>query len=218
MRVRVLLVDDHEVLLEGLSALLAREDGIEVAGSARNGSEAVELAAELGPDVVIMDVLRPGTNGIEATRRILAKSPGTKVLCLSMHAEKEFVTAAFDAGASGYVLKDESLHTVLEAVDALVAGKCYLCEGISATVLQVIRSSQESGAGDRLTNRERQVLRLLAEGRSTRETAKELDLSPKTIGAHRDHIKEKLGIKSIAGLTKYAIRHGLTTTERNPGR
>ncbi|MDH3744743.1 MAG: response regulator transcription factor [Acidobacteriota bacterium] len=219
MKTRVLLVDDHEVLLEGLSALLDKEAGVEIAGRAGNGEEAIERAFELEPDVIIMDLMLPGMNGIEATRQIRERLPNTKILCLSMHADKRFVSAAFDAGASGYVLKEEPLSTVIDGLRAVRAGHTYVCEGVSGVVVKAYLSAKGGDPGPpagRLSNREREVLKHFAEGKSTRDIANLLHLSPKTIASHRDNIKEKLGISSIAGLTKYAIRHGLTTAEHNP--
>lgn len=219
MAIRILLADDHEVLLDGLSTLLERERDFEVVGRARTGKEAVQLALEKEPDVVIMDLTLPELSGVEATRLIRAKLTNTKVLCLSMHAERQFVSAAFNAGASGYVLKEQPLSEVVKGLHAVTRGGTYVCSATSGTVIEAYVSEKRGPAASRvdlLTPREREILQYIAEGLSTKEIARVLKLSPKTVGSHRDNIREKLNISSVAGLTRFAIRHDLTTTERKP--
>jgi len=216
MSTRVLLVDDHEMFLAGLDALLERQQDMEVVGQAGDGMEAVKKAHASRADVVVMDVSMAGMNGIEATREITSKLPGVKVLCLSMHAERRFVAAALDAGASGYLLKDNSFEELVDAIRTVRRNQTYLCPTVAGTVVEAYRAQRQEGVSSvftLLTHREREVLQLLAEGRSTKEIAARLSLSLKTVGTHRGHIMEKLSIHSVAGLTKYAIREGLTTAE-----
>ncbi len=218
MSLRVLLADDHRIVREGLAALIGREPDIEVVGTASDGREAVRLAREAAPDVVLMDVAMPGMSGVEATRQIVAELPAVRVLCLSMHVERKFVSAVLEAGAAGYLLKDCAHEELVEAIRQVTAGRAYLSPSVAATVVDdyAARLSGETAPdASPLSGREREVLQLLAEGRSTREVAERLHLSPKTVGSHRERIMRKLGIDSIAGLTKYAIRHGLTTADRN---
>ena len=215
MTVRILLADDHELFAEGLRGLLGAEPDVDVIGDARDGRTAVERAVATKPDVVLMDLSMPGLNGLEATRQILARSPGVKVLCLSMHAESSMVRGALHAGAVGYLLKDCALSELRRAIYIVAAGEVYLSPGIAATVLDAYKAGRsqlgEHSAFSLLTDREREVLQLLAEGLSTREVAARLHLSVKTIGTHREHLMAKLDIHSVAGLTKYAIREGLTS-------
>lgn len=216
MSIRVLLVDDHEMFLAGLEALLQRQQDMVVVGQVKDGMEAVKQARATKADVVVMDVSMAGMNGIEATREITSKLPGVKVLCLSMHAERRFVAAALDAGASGYLLKDNSFEELVDAIHTVKCNQVYLCHRVAGTVVEAYRAQRlqgESSVFSLLTRREREVLQLLAEGRSTKEIAARLSLSLKTVGTHRGHIMEKLSIHSVAGLTKYAIREGLTTAE-----
>ncbi len=216
MSIRVLLVDDHEMFLAGLEALLQRQQDMVVVGQVKDGMEAVKQARATKADVVVMDISMAGMNGIEATREITSKLPGVKVLCLSMHAERRFVAAALDAGASGYLLKDNSFEELVDAIHTVKCNQVYLCRRVAGTVVEAYRAQRlqgESSVFSLLTRREREVLQLLAEGRSTKEIAARLSLSLKTVGTHRGHIMEKLSIHSVAGLTKYAIREGLTTAE-----
>jgi DNA-binding NarL/FixJ family response regulator len=216
MSTRVLLVDDHEMFLAGLDALLNRQQGMEVVGKVKDGMEAVKVARARKPDVVVMDISMAGMNGIEATREITHRLPGVKVLCLSMHSERRFVAAALDAGASGYLVKDNSFEELVGAIRTVKRNQIYLCPTVAGTVVEAYRAQrmeEESSVFSLLTRREREVLQLLAEGRSTKEIAARLGLSLKTVGTHRGHIMEKLSIHSVAGLTKYAIREGLTTAE-----
>ncbi|MCP3902028.1 MAG: response regulator transcription factor [Planctomycetes bacterium] len=211
---RILLVDDHEIFTDGLRALLSAEPDLEIIGRITNGRDAVREAVESAPDIVVMDISMPDMNGIDATREITARRPEVKVLCLSMHAEGQFVHAALDAGASGYLLKECAVAEVVRAIRAVAASQVYLSPAIAATVVDAMKSGRSDARGSAfeiLTDRERAVLQLIAEGHSTRDIAERLHLSVKTIGTHREHIMTKLDIHSVAGLTKYAIREGLTS-------
>jgi DNA-binding NarL/FixJ family response regulator len=213
---RILLADDHEILLGGLRAMIEREPGLEVAGEARDGLEAVEKAGELEPDLAIMDLSMPGLNGIEATRRITSNQPHVKVLCLSSHSDPVMVEGMLEAGASGYLLKDYAMDELLRAIEVVMAGETYLSPRVAGGVVQSLFRGPRSSSGSmlsQLTEREREVLQLISEGHSNKEIAERLHLSPKTVGTHREHIMQKLDIHSIAGLTKYAIQQGLTSTE-----
>lgn len=216
MSIRIVVADDHQLFLEGLRALLSKEAEIEVVSEASNGREALSEARRQRPDVVVMDLSMPGLNGIEATRRISRSLPGVRVICLSMHTEPRFVEAALEAGASGYLPKDCAADEMTAAIRAVSSGKTYLSPSVAGVVVDVLRNRdapEEENAFGVLTDREREVLQLLAEGQSTKELAAHLSLSVKTVGTHREHIMRKLGIRSIAGLTKYAIREGLTSPE-----
>lgn len=211
-KAKVLLVDDHVVVRQGLKALFADEPDIEVVGEASNGREALERLEELGPDVVLMDISMPGLNGIEATRQIQVRHPEVKVVVLSMHANEEYVFQVLQAGASGYVLKQSDSLEVLTAIRAAVAGGSFLSPPISRTVIEdYVRRAEARGKGgesELLTSREREVLQLLAEGRSNREIAEELSISVKTVETHRSNMMTKLELSSKTELVKYALRKG----------
>lgn len=222
MVVKLLLADDHQILREGLRALLAKQPDLVVVGEAEDGRTAVRLARELRPDLVIMDIGMPGLNGIEATRQILAEVPETKVIALSMHSDKRFVTEMLKAGAVGYLLKYCASEELVAAIRTVLSQRLYLSAEIVGVVVEDFvkqTPAPESSAFARLSPREREVLQLLAEGRSTRQIAEDLHVSIKTIEVHRKQIMDKLGLQSLAELVKYAIREGLTTTDiRLPGR
>ena len=213
MNTRVLLADDHEIFAEALATLLNTEPHLEVVGTASDGNQAVRQVRAQEPDVVIMDLSMPDMTGIEATQLIAAERPKVKVLCLSMHADRGFVMGALDAGASGYVLKDCAKRELLVAIRAVMANQVYLSPAVAGMVLDAATSHGATPAVERLTERERQIVQLLAGGRSTKEIAGRLHLSVKTVGTHRSHVMEKLHIHSIAELTKFAIREGLTSVE-----
>jgi DNA-binding NarL/FixJ family response regulator len=210
---RVLLADDHKMIRDGLRRLIESQEGMEVVAEAGDGRAAVRLARELKPGVVIMDISMPGLNGIEATRRIVKEVPGVKVIALSMHTDKRFVSEMLRAGASGYVLKDAAFEQLVSAINCVMEQKVYLCPPLADVSSKGATCSPRtaSTAFSVLTGREREVLQLIAEGRSTRDMASLLNVSVKTIETHRMQIMRKLDIHSVAELTKYAIREGLTS-------
>jgi DNA-binding NarL/FixJ family response regulator len=213
---RLLLADDHKIMREGLKALLEQRSDVQVVAEAENGLEAVQLTKKLKPDIVIMDIGMAGLNGIEATRQIVAGVPGVKVIALSMHSDKRFVVEMLKAGASGYLLKDSAPEELISAMRALAANRPYLSPKITDVVLKDYLntlSQTEPTAFTVLTAREREVLQLIAEGKKTREIASALQVSVKTIETHRQQMMEKLNIRSVAELTKYAVREGLTSLD-----
>ena len=216
MSTRILLADDHRMLRQGLRALLAADPGMEVVGEADNGRDAVNAARELSPDVVIMNVTMPGLNGALATRRILAERPGTKVVALSMHSDGQQVAEMLSAGASAYLLKSCDVQELLRAIKLACAGQKYLAPEITGDVIrdyvQGVRGAAPADAPE-LSEREREVLQLLAEGLASKQIAAGLHISVKTVAAHRQNIMSKLDIHSVAELTKYAVRRGLTSLE-----
>ena len=215
MAVKVLIVDDHEIMRDGMSALLHKYSEFEVVGQAADGREALEMASQLKPDLVIMDVGMPNLNGVDATRQLLTQQPDLRVMALSTHSDGPVVAKMIKAGASGYMLKESAFEELIEGITALLEGKTFLCKKISKVVFSEyvgMITNPKTKNGDGLTGREREVLQLVSEGHTTREIAEMLKLSTKTIDSHREHIMEKLGIRNIAGLTKYAIREGLTSS------
>jgi two-component system response regulator NreC len=213
MSIRILLADDHVVLRHGLSKSLQAEPDIEVIGLAADGLTAVELAAELSPDVIIMDIGMPGLNGIEATRQIVKRAPTARIIALSMHSAKKFIMEMFKAGASGYLLKDCEYDELASAVRAVASGKNYISPSISGILIETCTTDDPKRKKDAftlLTNREREVLQLLTEGKTTKQTAARLHISPKTVEVHRLNVMNKLKIDNMALLTKYAIQEGIT--------
>ena len=216
MTIRVLLADDHKIVRQGLRGLLEKQPDIEVIAEAEDGRTAVRLVKEMSPNVVIMDVAMPDLNGIEATRQITAKAPGTKVVTLSMYSDRRFVAEMLGAGASGYLLKDCAFEELIQAIHTVAANQVYLSPTIVNTLVKdYIHRLEKSDASafSLLTTREREVLQLLAEGKTTKEIGHQLYLSVKTIETYRQQIMIKLNIRSIAELTTYAIREGLTALE-----
>jgi DNA-binding NarL/FixJ family response regulator len=216
MSTRIILADDHKITRQGLRSLLEKESDMEVIAEAEEGRAAVKLAAKLSPDIVIMDVSMPDLNGMEAARQITAERPQVKIVALSMHSDSLFVTEMLKSGASGYLLKDCAFEELTQAIRAVAAGKTYLSPAISGVVVNdyVHRLSTGDFSGDGvLSHREREVLQLLAEGKSTKQIAFHLHISVKTVETHRRQIMEKLNIHSVAELTKYAIRKGFTSLE-----
>ena len=207
----VVLADDHTVVRDGLRVLLEAHSDISVVGDAANGRQAVRLALQLHPDVVVMDIAMPELNGIEATRQIHDASPSTQVVILSMHSTTEHIFRALQAGARGYLLKDSAGAEVVAAVRAVHAGRRYLSRKIASTVLDDYISERSRATPlDSLSPRERQILQLVAEGKSSAETAALLFLSPKTVDTYRSRMMQKLGIGDLPGLVKFAIQHGIT--------
>jgi DNA-binding NarL/FixJ family response regulator len=212
--VGILLADDHRIIRDGLRSLLEKEPGFSIVGEAENGREAVRKALELKPDLVVMDIAMPDLNGIEATRRILSAQPKIKIVVLSMHAERRFVIEMLKAGAAAYLLKDNAFEELALAIHTVLGDRTYLNPLIADQVIgDYILQLQKNDCSvfSLLTTREREVLQLLAEGMSMVQIAAHLHLSVKTIETHRQNLMEKLEIRSIAELTKYAIREGLTS-------
>jgi DNA-binding NarL/FixJ family response regulator len=220
MRIRLLLCDDHRILREGLKSLIERQPDMEVVAEAENGREIIQLARELSPDIIIMDVSMPDMNGIEATRQIIFETPSARVLALSVHAGRKFIMEMLRAGASGYVLKECAFEELVNAVHAVLDNRIYLCNAINDIIVRDYLhklkegrhvSSEDSKAFSFLTEREREVLQLIAEGKTTKEIAFSLHVSIKTVEAFRHNLMNKLGIYNIAGLTKFAVLEGITS-------
>ena len=211
---RILLADDHRLFREGLRNMLQQEDDLEVLPDASDGRAAVQLAAQLKPDVILMDVTMPDLNGIEATRQIRAANPGVKVLGLSMHADRQFVTELLAAGASGYLLKDCPCQELVNAIHVVAEGEVYLSPKVAGSIVGAVAGNDGNSQARRgyaaLTPREREILQLVADGNSSKEIAFQLGLSVKTVDTHRRQVMEKLQLYSVAELTHYAIREGLT--------
>jgi len=215
LTIKILLADDHRIMRDGLHALLKNEPDIEVVAEGSNGREVLELTRAFMPHMVIMDICMPGLNGIEATRQILSLDKNIKVLALSMHADKQFVMGALSAGASGYLLKDCAFEELVKAIHTINGNQTYLSQGILDIVVdncKTIRQARRQSSPN-LTSREREVIQLLSEGKSVKEAAHALSVSTKTIETHRKHIMEKLNVHSLAEITKYAIREGITSIE-----
>jgi DNA-binding NarL/FixJ family response regulator len=211
---KVLLAEDHVIVRDGLRTLIEEAPGMQVAAEAADGDSVVRLAKEIKPDVILMDVSLKGLDGIEATRRVKADASRVKVIALSMHSDRRHVAGMLKAGASGYLLKDCATDELISAIRSVTAGGSFLGTGIAEMMATDYthrgRRSTSGNAFSILTNREREVLQLLAEGNSTRNTASKLCVSVKTIETHRQQIMRKLNVHSIAELTKYAVREGLT--------
>jgi len=217
MSIRLLLADDHKIMREGLKALVEKEADITVVGEAETGKETVSMVQKLSPNVVVMDIAMPDLNGIEAARKIIKANPNTKVVALSAHADQHFIREMMAAGASAYVLKDTAYEELIRAIREVMKGKKYLssdiARGVLDTYVKLSRPLSENPAFVVLTDREREVLQLITEGKSTKEIAGEVAVSVKTIETHRRNIMEKLNLHSIAELTKYAIREGVTSVD-----
>jgi DNA-binding NarL/FixJ family response regulator len=214
MSIKILLVDDHILVREGLRSILQSEFDLMVVGEADNGRMALQLINKLQPDIVVMDIAMPGLNGIEATRQIAAHSPTTRIIALSTYSDKRYVLAMLEAGAYGYVVKESASDELLRAIRAVNRGQKYLSASIAGMVVDsyVKRDFQAEGsASDGLGAREREVLQLIAEGKSSPQIATMLHISPSTVEAHRRNIMKKLDLHNIADLTKFAVREGLTT-------
>jgi len=215
MAIKILIADDHQILRQGLRTLLEKEPDLEVVAEADNGRSTVRLARETQPEVIIMDVAMPDLNGIEATRQIISEMPKVKVIALSMYADRRFVANMLKAGASGYLLKDCASEELVRAIRAVLANKTFLSPGVTDIVVkdyvQAPLGAAEASVFTQLSNREREVLQLMAEGKSTNQIAECLHVSVKTVETHRQQMMQKLKIHSVAELTKYAIREGLTT-------
>jgi DNA-binding NarL/FixJ family response regulator len=217
MTVRIVIADDHRLVREALQALFAREAGLEVVGLAEDGAIAVRLVRQLAPDLLVTDVAMPGLNGIEAVRRARAAHAALRVLCLSMHGDQRTVVAAIDAGASGYLLKDSSSAEAVLAVREVAAGRFHLGPTLMQLVADEVRTHRhllpERARVPLLTVREREILQLFAEDLGSHAIADRLHLSIKTVSTHRENIVRKLGVRGIAGLTRYAMREGISPGE-----
>ncbi|WP_135078280.1 response regulator transcription factor [Terasakiella sp. SH-1] len=203
-KIRVLLIDDHPLVLDGIRSRLEDDDLIEVIAEGANGEEALALAKEHHPDIVLMDINMPVMNGLEAAERFASDEPDVKVLMLTMHDSREYITRVLKAGAKGYILKDVSSSEMVSAIKAVYEGKTYYSSGVTDILLN------EGGTKEvPLTDREKTILQLLAEGNSNKHVARELDISVRTVETHRRNIKRKLNVKTSAGLVKYAIENGI---------
>ena len=218
MTIRIVLADDHRIIRDGLVSLLAREADIEVVGQAEDGNELVKLVRKLQPDVAVTDLSMAGLNGLEAIRRIRAEEPNVRLLCLSVHAESRLVLGVLNAGAGGYVLKDCSYDELGRAIREVAAGRVYMSQQLLGIVVQECRARhdglpvEQDGAAV-LTPREREMVQLFSEGHSTNEIAGRLYVSAKTVATHRQNILQKLRIHSMAELTRYALREGLSSLD-----
>ena len=214
MKIRIVVADDHKIMREGLKALIDKQPDMEVAAEAQDGLTATKLARKLLPHVIIMDIGMPEMNGIDATREIVAENKDIKIIALSMHSDRRFVLEMLKAGASGYLLKDSAFEELVTAVHTVMTGQSYLSPRITDIGVKEYLHNlprNESSAFTILTQREREVLQHLAEGKSTKQIASTLNLSVKTVETHRQQIMDKLQIRSVAELTKYAIREGITS-------
>ena len=216
MSIRIVLCDDHQIIREGLRSLLDKQRDMAVVGEGTNGHDAIRLATDCTPGVMVMDVAMPHLNGIGAARRLREDFPALKILALSMHSDKHFVTGMLEAGASGYMLKDCAFSELANAIRTLVTGGIYISPRIAGNVLhefaQRARPTRKAPRIE-LTTREKEILQLIAEGNSTKKISSALHVSIKTVETHRQHIMQKVGVHNVASLTKYAIREGLTSLE-----
>ena len=218
--IRILLADDHQIVRDGLRSMLSKVTDIEVVGEAEDGRSAVAMCQKLSPDVVVMDIGMKELNGIEATRQVVSLCKGTRVIALSMHSDRQYVSEMLRAGASAYLLKDSAFEELIAAVRAVAQGRVYLAQDVTGVVvddyLKHLGAPLPAGS-DRsnraLSPREREVLQLAAEGKSTKEIAAALTLSVKTVETHRHQIMDKLGIYNLAGLIKYAVREGIASLD-----
>jgi DNA-binding NarL/FixJ family response regulator len=212
MKIRVLIADDHTLVAEGLRYVIEADAGFEVVACAKDGQEALRLAIEKSPDIVLMDNAMPVLNGIEATRLIRERCPQTRVIMLSMYCDEAHVLRALQAGAMGYLLKKSVAKELVEAIRRIHAGQHYLTRELGENVIdQVIRTPSDPLA--RLSTRERQVLQMVAEGHTSSEIADKLSLSPKTVETYRSRMMDKLGLHDLAALIKFAIQQGVTSIE-----
>ena len=213
MPITVFVADDHTIVREGLASLLAAQPDIRVVGTAADGRATLREVLKLQPEVVVMDIAMPQMNGIEATRELRDRLPQARVVILSMHSSIEYVFHALEAGAHGYLLKDSAAQDVVDAVRAVLAGRRYLGRGVAEMVAEGVGRGSAASPLASLSKRERQVLQLVAEGRSSAQIAVVLSLSPKSVDTYRSRLMQKLHIGDVAGLVKFAIQHGLTSLE-----
>ncbi len=217
MPIRVLLADDHQMCRDGFQALIDREPEMSVVAEAGDGKAAIDQAALCKPDVVVLDVAMPGLNGIDAARVLSDRLPDTGIIGLSMHAERQYVARMLEAGARGYLLKSGASRELIEAIRAVAEGRTFITPSLLEAVVETCMHGRFESVGledlNRLSNREQEVLRWVAEGFSSRQIAERLGITVRTVDAHRQRVMQKLQIDSVAGLTKYAIRQGLTTVQ-----
>ncbi len=213
MSVKIIIADDHKIMRDGLRNMLDKEPGMEVVAEAKNGREALRLAEQLRPDILIMDISMDDLNGIDATRSLVGKGLGTRVIALSMHADKRFVAGMFEAGAMAYLLKECSYEELIQAIRQVMSGRTYLCSMISGVMIRDYIQRMRRNEPSVLSPREKEILQLMAEGSTTKRIADQLKVSVKTVETHRQHIMDKLNIFSIAELTKYAIKEGITSLD-----
>lgn len=216
MSIRILIVDDHSITREGLKVLLNKMDNFEVVAEAENGRVALSLARKVQPDVIVMDINMPDLNGVDASRQILAELPQTRIIALSMYSDKSYVRGMLKSGVAGYLLKNCAFEELSTAIQTVMRNQTYLSPKISEIVRKEfikMMNTGDTGTTELLTDKEREVLQLIAEGRKTKEIAEQLHISVKTVEARRSKIMEKLNINNVAGLTKFAIREGLTSIE-----
>jgi DNA-binding NarL/FixJ family response regulator len=219
MTIRVLLADDHQLVREGLRAVLEGDECCKVVGEASSGRDAVRMAEALKPDVIVMDVAMADLNGIEATRQIVSSGSSARIVALSSHSDRRYVKAILGAGACGYVLKANAYDDLRRAVEAAAQGKKYLCADITGGVIEsALRGGGEGSAQEVLAPRELEVLQLLAEGLTSSEIAERLSIATSTVETHRRNISRKLDLHSVAELTKYAVREGVTSLDHTPKR
>ncbi len=214
--IKVLIADDHRLFRDGLRTLLEKQKNINIVGETKDGSDTFTAAIRLRPDIILMDISMPGLNGIETTRKILTQFDSLKILMLSMHSDRRYVTESLKAGAVGYLLKDSAFEELITAIRIISENGIYLSPRINESVIKEYIAAAKNAPQSSfsiLSAREREVLQMLAEGKTTKETASSLNVSVKTIETHRKQIMDKLDIHSIAELTKYAIREGLTSLE-----
>ncbi len=202
--IRIAIVDDHPMVAEGIHSILESYDDVEVIATLSDGREIIDNVEALDPDVILLDLNMPGIGGLSTTEIILERRPDTRILILSMHDSPEYISSALSHGASGYVLKDVPTEEIKKAIDAVMAGERYLCTGAKGALVP-----SDTGERQQLTNREQTILLQLAQGKSNRDVAEALDISIRTVETHRKNIKRKLGISSTAGLTRYAMEHGV---------
>ncbi|MCF8367664.1 MAG: response regulator transcription factor [Bacteroidales bacterium] len=212
MDIQILLADDHQILRDGLRNVIEKSTHLKVIGEASDGREAVKLCYQLKPDVVVMDVAMPGLNGVEATRQILLENPDMKIIALSMHSNKRFISGMFKAGAYGYLLKDSDSDELITAIKTVARNQKYISQRISGIILNEFMANLTEEETE-LTSREKEILQLLAEGKSSKEIGDILFVSSKTVDAHRKNIMDKLELYTLPELTKYAIKSGLTSLE-----
>lgn len=216
MGARILIVDDHPIVREGLRSIIEEQEDLELVGEASDGHEALDQVAALSPQVVLMDISMPGLNGIDATRQILERNPDVRVVALSMHIDWKMVNGMIEAGAAGYMLKDSAPDDLLRAVRAVLEGGSYLCPRVTGCLIEDYKRQLDHFRGkdlQQLTPREQSVLKLLAEGKTNRQMAQQLKVSVNTVDKYRQNVMKKLGISTLADLVKYAIREDLTSLD-----